>query len=1095
MVHYGSLYRPRHRQHTSSSARPSDASSASGASQQQDQHWASSSGRSNFSAHQGAADDTTDTADAYLHFDEQQRDALLADARANAAALLVDAVADADKWQFVTQKGPVQVYELRADSLDRVSTMTPPDASALGQHMHTMLATTRVRASLEDFMRLLATPKRDTYQNMQAALFEERVQLADVFSSFGGLGGRSGRASSTSSTSSHSSQNSGEPEQYSVKYVAIKGRTTRSNSGASLGASGGNSLKFGGKNRHRERQAARMRKSSRKNGDAQQEEGLLVCLGEYATIRRGQIRGPMAHNQEQDFEDQRIGIISQHSVEDPAITRYCKPIVATSESGASYTVTARALVQFSGIVAYPVASSVAGDNVLEVLIKWSSYDPNGITAARRQNMLQYLSAFQGLDTALLVMRLRESPFLTSEKWVKGKKSCCVCQGGFSLSRRKHHCRLCGDVTCSKCSEVHQIKLGKAGKCPFRICLNCEHGVDDNQRQSRGRMHQLHVQGAAQPPRTPVNGAFRRPNRSSSAPRNPEEDEGDEYNRAPSTNSSSGDSSDFYDSRGLMASHASGNGDRTLSNMSGSTVSSFNSSRGLDASYSGKLGAFGKSGSSKTLSISSSSFSSSFYKQSNASSATTASSSRGSRFDYESENEEAGKDESEPEKEAEVVREVRREVESAGVAKAPATPVETETEMEIETAVSDIASVCSSSPSSPSSAMMQGDTFYKRFSEVSLMDFHDSEFDLSIKGGLPSRFTGKSEFDFDDSDAGSDREDLDGIGEEENEDDEEEEDICDFDLRELDEADDDDSGMEFHDSNVGLDFQLTDLNLQDYQGLDGLEEGDEDYDDDIVEEIHTDVLSRSRVGSSLDEQRAARLAEYGIMDSGKEHIYDLVAKQAAQHSSCSLATISFVDDQREFIKSSYGLALSGDRSEIPISHSLTAEIMRRFPARKAEFIVDEEDDGEVVTVLDAHQDDVLATNLFVSDAPNLRFVMGVPFRANDGIVLGALIVADSQPRSAVTARQRSLLKDLAEQVSALLEDLWTRNQERAQLAQSQTGQMRDQLVDLLSQSYSTGLQMQQNERKILQQSTTNLSASMNNAQYTRSEFRHMQSVEL
>ncbi|GMF65188.1 unnamed protein product [Phytophthora lilii] len=978
-----------------------------------------------------------------------------------------------------------------------------------------MLAVTRVRASLDDFMRLLASPRRDTFQNVQAALFEERVQLADVFASFGSLpSGRAARSSSASSASSGSRAGSGaETEQYAVKYVSIKGRAARTNSGAALaGGAASNSLKFGGKNRHRERQAARLHSSKGPApAESAQEDGLTLCLAEYATIRRAQIRGPMAYNQAQDFEDQRVGIISHHSIEDPAVTRYCKPIVtstatsskASSPQPANFAVSARALVQFSGIVAYPVASSVAGENVLEVLIKFSCYDANGVTATRRQNMLAYLTAFQQLDTALLVMRLRESPYLTSENWVKNRKSCSVCQGKFSMSRRKHHCRLCGDVACSKCSEVHQIKLGKAGKCPFRICVNCERGVDDNQRLSRG----LQVQGATQPPRTPVNGinALRRRLGSGGAPaRSPEED--DEYNRAPSTNSSSGDSSDFYDSRGLLSSHVSTGGDRTLSNMSGSTVSSFNSSRGL--------GAFGKSGSSKTLSISGSSLGGSFYKQSNASNATTVSSFRGSRFDYESENDVEGIDiegkdvDSDTEKVVEVVREVSREVEKEP--EVDAEPLSTVDIEAIEVTDVDVESVCSSSPSSPSSAVMQSDQFYKRFSEVSLMDFHDSEFDLSIKGGLPGagRFTNKSEldvFDFDDSeaDADSDREDLGGIGEEENEDgDDKEEDICDFDLRELDEADEDD-GMEFHDSNVGLDFKLQDLNLQDYQGLDELEEGDEEFDEEIVEEIHTDmVLGRSRVGSSLDEERAARLAEYGIMDSGKEHIYDLVAKQAAQHASCSLATISFVDARREFIKSSFGLARERELSEVPISHSLTAEIMRRFPARKATAIQgvsidnddDDENDSEVVTVLDTHQDDILSTDLFVTEAPNLRFVMGVPFRARDGIVLGALIVADAKPRNSVPSRQRSLLKDLAEQVSALLEDLWTRTQERAQLANSQTGQLRDQLVDLLSQSYSTGLQMQQNERKILEQSTSNLSSSMHKPQYAK-DFRHMQSVEL
>jgi hypothetical protein len=67
-------------------------------------------------------------------------------------------------------------------------------------------------------------------------------------------------------------------------------------------------------------------------------------------------------------------------------------------------------------------------------------------------------------------------------------------------------------------------------------------------------------------------------------------------------------------------------------------------------------------------------------------------------------------------------------------------------------------------------------------------------------------------------------------------------------------------MEFHDSNVGLDFALQDLNLQGYQGLGEMEEGDEAYDDEIVEEIDTDVvLGWSRVGSALAEVRAERLA--------------------------------------------------------------------------------------------------------------------------------------------------------------------------------------------------------------------------------------------
>jgi hypothetical protein len=204
-----------------------------------------------------------------------------------------------------------------------------------------------------------------------------------------------------------------------------------------------------------------------------------------------------------------------------------------------------------------------------------------------------------------------------------------------------------------------------------------------------------------------------------------------------------------------------------------------------------------------------------------------------------------------------VREVPREVEEEPEANEER--VQTVDIDAIDAIEVDATSVCSSSPSPTNSVVMQSDQFCS-FTVLSLMEFHDSEFDLSLKGGLlaAGRFTGQ--FDYDDSevDPDSGREDIGGIGEGED-DDRDNEDICDVDLPELDDADEDD-GMEFHDSNVGLDFALQALNLQDYQGLDELEGSDEDYDDEIVEEIYTDVvLGRFRVGSALAEVRAERLA--------------------------------------------------------------------------------------------------------------------------------------------------------------------------------------------------------------------------------------------
>ena len=60
-----------------------------------------------------------------------------------------------------------------------------------------------------------------------------------------------------------------------------------------------------------------------------------------------------------------------------------------------------------------------------------------------------------------------------------RESCPHCDLQFSLSKRRHHCRLCGDIFCDACSS-HQVELpleGKEFEAPVRICDFCH--VDVN----------------------------------------------------------------------------------------------------------------------------------------------------------------------------------------------------------------------------------------------------------------------------------------------------------------------------------------------------------------------------------------------------------------------------------------------------------------------------------------------------------------------------------------------------------------------------------------------------------------------------------------
>jgi 1-phosphatidylinositol-3-phosphate 5-kinase len=59
-------------------------------------------------------------------------------------------------------------------------------------------------------------------------------------------------------------------------------------------------------------------------------------------------------------------------------------------------------------------------------------------------------------------------------WMPDEKSreCYDCQGKFTVLRRKHHCRLCGCIFCSKCCS--QIIPGKIINCSgdLRVCTYC-----------------------------------------------------------------------------------------------------------------------------------------------------------------------------------------------------------------------------------------------------------------------------------------------------------------------------------------------------------------------------------------------------------------------------------------------------------------------------------------------------------------------------------------------------------------------------------------------------------------------------------------------
>jgi ribosomal protein S27E len=77
------------------------------------------------------------------------------------------------------------------------------------------------------------------------------------------------------------------------------------------------------------------------------------------------------------------------------------------------------------------------------------------------------------QSKLKVEDLKEAQLLTKDaQWAEDREvtNCKQCNKVFSVSRRRHHCRNCGDIFCNECSNVKML-LPSSSK-PVRVCDTC-----------------------------------------------------------------------------------------------------------------------------------------------------------------------------------------------------------------------------------------------------------------------------------------------------------------------------------------------------------------------------------------------------------------------------------------------------------------------------------------------------------------------------------------------------------------------------------------------------------------------------------------------
>uniref|UniRef100_A0A8C2ZEA6 Lateral signaling target protein 2 homolog n=1 Tax=Cyclopterus lumpus TaxID=8103 RepID=A0A8C2ZEA6_CYCLU len=79
-----------------------------------------------------------------------------------------------------------------------------------------------------------------------------------------------------------------------------------------------------------------------------------------------------------------------------------------------------------------------------------------------------------ISSSELAAKARDGQFEDPPDWVPDEacNSCIACQAPFTVIRRKHHCRSCGKIFCSRCSS-HSAPLPRYGQVkPVRVCTHC-----------------------------------------------------------------------------------------------------------------------------------------------------------------------------------------------------------------------------------------------------------------------------------------------------------------------------------------------------------------------------------------------------------------------------------------------------------------------------------------------------------------------------------------------------------------------------------------------------------------------------------------------
>lgn len=151
----------------------------------------------------------------------------------------------------------------------------------------------------------------------------------------------------------------------------------------------------------------------------------------------------------------------------------------------------------------------------------------------------------------------------------------------------------------------------------------------------------------------------------------------------------------------------------------------------------------------------------------------------------------------------------------------------------------------------------------------------------------------------------------------------------------------------------------------------------------------------------DQQRLKELYSYEILDTEQEDEFNDIVLLAASIAKTPIATISFIDQEREWFKAKIGI----QQNSFPREFSIASYYL----GSKDLFF----------EVNDTAAEDRFSDNPLVTGKPNIRFIAGIRLVNKNGYAVGALSIMDTVAH-ALDEEQIFFLQTLARQIIKLLE---------------------------------------------------------------------------